>query len=265
MRTRAQIEAASRATASWYMAGDSIVARVLGKTKMLLDPKDMSLTPHLVMDGFWESWVTVWCLANVTPNDKVLNIGANCGYFALLFARETQEVVAVEPQPRLADRIRWSARLNGFDNLRVVEAIAGAMHRDGVLMKCYDGLTGSAHVTAAYEDGCIYVTEVPAHELLPGATCVFIDAEGHEPHIWKGLGPALERNVRWVALEWAPSRYADAPAFLAELHAWGDVMVIDHDGDEKSVQDADLLRGSSGDWEMLVIRRHGMTEKSFSF
>jgi FkbM family methyltransferase len=265
MKTRAQIESASRAAASWYPAsGGRLVARIIGGMKIVLDPADFSLTPHLVMDGFWESWITAWCFSNVQSDDKVLNVGANCGYFSLLFAREAREVVAVEPQVNLAECIRWSARLNGLNNLRVVEAIAGSRHRDDVPMKLYDGLMGSAHVTEQYDAGCIRVTEVPTHELMPDATCVFVDAEGHEPQIWEGLKPILDRGIRWIVLEWAADRYADAQGFLAELRAYGAVTVITHDGAERPVSDESLLR--HGDWEMVVVRpRETATDRHVTF
>jgi len=254
-KTRAQIETISRDAAAWYPLGDGrIVARVLGSTKIVVEQDDFSLAPHLVMDGFWESWVTVWCLANTRPSDRVLNIGANCGYFSLLFARIASKVVAVEPQPRLAANIRRSAMLNGLANLAVEEVVAGVEERD-VFLKLYDGLSGSAHVTETAHGTELRVRERPSGDLLPDATCVFVDAEGYEPLIWAGLGPALP-SARWVCLEWAPDRYKDAVGFLAALRAWGSITVIATDGSEAQTSDAALLSSATGSLETIVVRRH---------
>lgn len=252
MTSRSQIESISRAAVSWYPASDGrLVARILGDIKIVLEQSDFSLTPHLVMEGFWESWVTAWCVANVQKTDRVLNIGANCGYFALLFARKAARVVAVEPQHRFAEGISRSAQLNGFHNLEVIECVAGSAERQ-VRMKLYDGLSGSAHVIPGDEG--ILVTERHASGLMPDATCVFIDAEGYEPEIWAGLQILLgTSSVRWIALEWAPSRYADAPGFLADMRTYGNVTIINHSGVEENVPDARLLSLGDG-FETMVVR-----------
>jgi FkbM family methyltransferase len=236
---------------------------MLGRTKIVLDTRDFSLTPHLIMDGFWESWVTMWARNAVGGGDRVLNIGANCGYYALLFAGQGCQVVAVEPQPHLAEGIRLSAALNGWSGrIAVRECIAGVAHGN-VTLQLHDHFAGSAYVDQretseprpALEGWTpVNVTSVPAHELMPDATCAFIDAEGYEPLIWAGLKPLLDaRQLRWVALEWSPARYPDPASFLAELRAYGQVVVVDPRGSTRPIPDAELLSGA--DWDTLVVRR----------
>ena len=255
---RAQLEQASRAVASWYPAGgDRLVARVLTNLKLVVDRRDMSLTPHLVMDGFWESWITVWAMAQCQPNQKMLNIGANCGYYAVLFGRGMKRVVAVEPQPHLAENIALSAALNGLsDRISVKRAVAGAEHRSTHL-QMHDHFAGSAFVGKSEDDGWgqhLPVEEVPAHELMPDATCAFIDAEGYEPLIWRGLKPLLDkRQLSWIALEWAPSRYDDPETFLRQLSDYGRLSVVMDQGQEVPANPTTLLGGT--EWDTLVVRR----------
>jgi FkbM family methyltransferase len=260
MSQRARLEQRSRTGASWYPSGpDRIVARMLGSMKIVLDPADFSLTPHLVMDGFWESWISVWAMANVLQTDHVLNIGANCGYYAMLFAKGNAHVVAVEPQQKLAENIALSAALNGLGGrVRVEQCVAGTVEADRSC-QLYTDFHGSAHVSAgdvehpSLAGDTITVKERPAHELMPDATCAFIDAEGYEPVIWEGLAPLrAKKQLRWVALEWAPARYSDPKGFLAQLRQYGLVSVVVGDGTERPMNDAALLKGS--DWDTLVVR-----------
>lgn len=261
--SRGQIESVSRAGANWYPAADNrIVATMLGEVKIVLDQRDFSLTPHIVMSGFWESWITAWFLKNIIKDaDRLLNIGANCGYYALAGCRAgCKKVVAVEPQPHLARNIRVSSFLNGWqDRLEVKQVIAGVEARE-VEMQLYPDFQGSAHV--AKSEGLEFpdlageklkVWERPAAELMPEATCIFVDAEGYEPYIWQGLQPLLEKKqLRWIALEWAPARYDDAAAFLGELRSVGDLSVIANEGVETKISDQQLL--ADGDWDTLVVR-----------
>jgi len=191
---RAQLEQMARSKASWYPVDEHrVVARVLGDLKMVIDTRDMSLAPHLVMDGFWESWITLWAISQCGSSDRMLNIGANIGYYTILFARSMKRVVAVEPQPSLADNIKISADLNGFGSrVEVKQCVAGSEYRTVVLQQ-HRHFTGSAFVGGTPDDvdwaDRISVQEVPAAELMPDATCAFIDAEGYEPIIWEGLKP----------------------------------------------------------------------------
>jgi FkbM family methyltransferase len=233
------------------------VARVLGGIKIVLDTRDFSLTPHLVMDGFWESWVTLWVQANINKDDHALNIGANCGYFTLLMAEAGASVVAVEPQPHFAAGIRLSAALNGCsDRVKVEECVAGCENQE-VTFQLHEHLAGDAYVDRGGEERAGFsptrAQERPAHELMPSATVAFIDAEGYEPYIWQGLAPLLEkRQLRWVALEWTPRKYSDPAAFLAELSQCGPLAIIRDDGHEQEASMEALLRVP--DFHMLVIR-----------
>jgi FkbM family methyltransferase len=230
---------------------------MLGGTKIVLDQRDFSLTPHLAMDGFWESWITSWAMQQ--RGSRLLNIGANCGYYTLLFAGQGFHVVAVEPQVALADNIELSARLNGWsDRIRVERCVAGAEDRD-VPLQLYPDFHGSAHVTGSVEEHpalageVVMVNERVAASLMPDATCVFVDAEGYEPLIWEGLQPLLaKRQLEWIALEWAPVRYADPSAFLAELKAYGRLAVVGALGQEVLIEDDALLSGT--EWDTLVVR-----------
>lgn len=256
--SRQRLETICRNGASWYAAGPSrIVARIFGDTKIVLDPEDFSLTPHLAMDGFWESWVSLWAMNNTTGDDRVLNVGANCGYFTLLFAREGARVVAVEPQGKLVNNLKLSLALNGYqERVEVRQCVAGSERRV-VPFQEHKHFGGSAFVGT--ESGVEWrgssVSEVAAHELMPDANCVFIDAEGYEPQIWAGLKPLLDRGqLDWVTLEWAPARYHSPADFISSMRGYGDLYIVRDDGREAEAKDSDLLCGDD-EWATLVVRR----------
>jgi len=258
VKTRADIERLSRAGVSAYQIGDDrMIARVLGEMKIVVDTRDISVTPHLVMDGFWESWITSWAISKVGKGERILNVGANCGYFALVFARlvgETGRVVAVEPQQRLAEGVEMSATLNGFGGrLAVQRCVAGSVNRV-VSVRVPGRLLGGASVTSDAGEDSFLVEEVSTSDLMPDATGVFVDAEGYEPVIWEGMRAMLDGpHFRWACIEWAPSRYADPNGFLATLRRAGSLLLVGYDGEERLASDHQLL--AVPDYESLVIRR----------
>jgi len=95
------IEEKSRSAArSYYLGDNTVLAVILGELRMVLDSSDRGLVPHLMLDGFWESWVTAWIISNLRRGEVALNIGANCGYYAVMMARQVGsggKVVAIEP------------------------------------------------------------------------------------------------------------------------------------------------------------------------
>src|SRR5262245_48390832 len=63
------------------------------------------------------------------PGDVVVDVGANYGYTACLFAYEVEEsgrVLAIEPGPRMFDLLRSNVERNVPDRVQVVNAAAGS-------------------------------------------------------------------------------------------------------------------------------------------
>src|SRR5688572_19819262 len=41
-----------------YLGNNTGLCKVLTKYKIYVDTRDAGVTPHYIMDGFWESWLT---------------------------------------------------------------------------------------------------------------------------------------------------------------------------------------------------------------
>ena len=68
-----------------YLGDHTALCRVLGFYKMYLDTTDTGFASHLLLDGFWEMWLTVFFARQVKPGMTVIDVGANYGYYTLLF------------------------------------------------------------------------------------------------------------------------------------------------------------------------------------
>lgn len=249
------IEEKSRAAVrSHYLGKQTILAVTLGELRMVLDSSDRGLVPHLVLDGFWESWVTAWIISNLRRGEVALNIGANCGYYAVMMARQVGnlgKVVAIEPNATHAQNIQHSMHLNGFHgHATVVRAVASDSEGERRFLMRDDGMSMNSAVS---ESGNCIVAAVTADSVCPGATFAVIDTEGHEPMVWAGMKKIRSNPSFRAVIEWSPARYSDPRGFYETIVSDGfSCTYIDHDGSEKPAPEPMMMDGVE---RMVVLRR----------
>ncbi len=69
---------------SVYVGNNMVLTSTLCSQKLYVDTRDVSLSPHIIIDGYWESWVTRAIQRLVKPGMIVVEIGANIGYYTTL-------------------------------------------------------------------------------------------------------------------------------------------------------------------------------------
>lgn len=251
--------------ANAYLGDHTSLCRVLGRYKMFVDTRDVGLATHLLLDGFWEMWLTEALSAAVKPGMVVADIGANLGYYSLLMADLVEAggvVHAFEPNPTVADLMWKSCDVNGFgDRVR--------LHRDP--LGCEDGKPvglivpaaepKNAHVTPHLDaPGAIALTtrRFDAIPDLLDVDVIKIDAEAAEYDIWRGMTGRLDRTDKslTIFMEFASTRYEDPDGFLAEVEARGfalGVVTLD-DGVERRTRQQILAAPALVD-QMLMLTR----------
>src|SRR5258707_8071492 len=110
-------DAIRRRVQTAYLGDGLVLARILGRQKILLNGSDRGFACHLMLDGFWEMWLTQFLAGQVKPGMTVVDVGANFGYYTVLFADavgDAGRVIAVEPNPDAAALLRETVLLNGY-------------------------------------------------------------------------------------------------------------------------------------------------------
>jgi FkbM family methyltransferase len=248
---------------------DTALCRVLSKYKMYVDITDIGITPHLLLDGFWEMWITQYIAAQVRPGMRVVDIGANVGYYTLLMAdlvTDNGQVVAFEPNLRLQSLLRQSININGYANrvhLRG-EAVAG---RSGCELTFAIPRTDPKNghlVTDAKNDfdPQHYRLETVLTITLDDADLgridfIKIDAEGAESAIWTGMQRTIAANPEMtVLLEFKANRWPEWSAFLDDLNRLGFALRhVDFDGQIKPLTAGQITAERYDEDWMLVLRR----------
>src|SRR4051794_20302585 len=76
-----ELEGRIKNSGTIQLSPNEVMTKIFSGAKMYLDPHDIAVVPHLVLDGEWEHDVTHAWLSIVKENDIVIDIGANFGYF----------------------------------------------------------------------------------------------------------------------------------------------------------------------------------------
>jgi FkbM family methyltransferase len=142
------------------------------------------------------------------PDDLVVDVGANFGFWALLAARRGCRVIAVEPVADTRALLAANAAANGL--AQRVEIVAEALSDSDEMLTIAvpGGESGqaSAHPGDRVDVATLSVPATTLDELLGDRSVRFlkIDVEGHEPAVLRGAGRALASGqIEYVLIELA--------------------------------------------------------------
>jgi FkbM family methyltransferase len=172
--------------------------RVAGRTRFgfRIAGDQHSVMPRcLYWFGHWEPLLSAWVRESLSPGDTFVDVGANIGYFTMMAARAvgpSGSVVAFEPSPATRRLLEENLRRNSLDNVRIVEAAAGA--DDGVI-PLYRAPWNNAETSTLPLPGTeheadvrsIAVPEALSEAELARARIIKIDVEGAEPAVLEGI------------------------------------------------------------------------------
>jgi len=265
--SRYDSEAAIRhACKTAYLGDHTVLCRILARYKMFVDTRDVGLATHLMLEGYWEMWVTEAIISLMREGMVAADIGANLGYFTLLMADlagPSGRVHAFEPNPRLAELLDKSVSLNGFASRVDVHQLALSAKNEGMVTL----------IVPAGEPKNGYLADVGDHlpengQYVPVARLdgrqewadiefAKIDVEGAEELVWAGMQGLLDNGrLKTVILEFTPGRYENPANFLEALLAPGFSLArIDYTRGIVETSATDVLAGDPYEDVMLVLRR----------
>jgi len=250
---------------SWAIpvGDDMILCRVLGAFKLFADPLDRSISPHLMMDGYWEPRTTETMIDLMRYGMVAIDVGANLGYFTLLLSAlcgPQGRVLSFEPNPRTARRLQASIMLSPFrDRIDLYPDVLGETDGREVNLLLSHEHPGGTHVTALAPDGPDFISARTRRlDGVPGAldaTLVKIDAEGMEEAIWRGMTAMIAGDrLRYVILEFSQNCYENGPAMIDQAEAAGfTIAVIDDQRGVRPIDRKEIFDGT--EQRMLLFRR----------
>jgi FkbM family methyltransferase len=202
---------------------------------IFVDPTDEQLTPSIVAYGLWEFWIERVIRKLLRPGDRVIDVGANVGYYTLVMSSvigPKGRLDAFEANPRMARLLRRTVSCSGRSEFvsvheKIVADRAGVMH-----LNVSDRFAGAGNVAengwGIGEDTEVVECEaVRLDDLAPeGAVDLLrIDTEGSEVLILNGAMGILARSPTIkLCIEWhvgMMSARGDVTALIAALTQMG--------------------------------------------
>lgn len=155
--------------------------------------------------------------AVLLPGDTFIDIGANHGGFSLSaieLVGADGKIIAVEPQPRLADAVRKSLRASGACTFDVIEVAIS--DEDGTATLVVPATnSGAANL---FGGGCaaderlqvktIRLDDAVDWRKLPGEIVLKIDVEGSEERVLDGARALIEARRPTILFELSPQNLA---------------------------------------------------------
>ncbi|WP_425989011.1 FkbM family methyltransferase [Brevundimonas sp. TWP2-3-2] len=259
------LERRSRALVQTAFLGNQLtLCRVLGRYKLYVPTTDVGFGAHVMMDGLWESWLTVFMASRIKPGMRVVDAGANHGYYTVFFADlvgPEGRVAAVEPSPRTASLLRQTVIVNGFDSrVSVFENALVATDGETLVFHTPSSEPKNARVVTSDHAGHLDMVEVTGARLdtliadWPRVDFIKVDVEGAEEAALSGAWGVIERDRPELLLEFNGLRCQDPAGLLDRLEAlYGPARTVGFDSALHAVSREALLSPDDEEDQILYF------------
>ncbi|WP_313574834.1 FkbM family methyltransferase [Brevundimonas sp.] len=218
----------------FYLGSELAMVRLNCGHMLYVDPLDEHVSANIIAHGHWEASVHKALLRLVRPGFRIIEVGANIGYYTVTMAGAVGPngfVTAFDGNPRLIGLVQRSLLLNGYaQRARLIPKAALDLPSqiDFVISRRN---SGGGYVSLwnenPYEDGQTLSVEAVRidDQELGQADLIRIDAEGSEPFILRGAEQTLRANPDIIlCLEWSIVQMGSrtsVPDFVNWLDALG--------------------------------------------
>ena len=201
---------------------------IIDGNKMFLDEKDSLL---LSINKIYEKNETNFVKDSVNKGDVVIDIGANIGYYTLMFAKlvgDTGKIYSFEPDPRNFLILEKNIQINGYNNVILEKKSVSSKLGKSILYVNENSAGSSMHkpnnvVNQIDVDLITLDNYFEVNSITPDF--IKIDIEGYELNALKGMESILQSSDKTkIMIEYNPltkkefnSDPMDNLTFLSEL------------------------------------------------
>ena len=246
-----------------YLGDYTALTNTVFGHKMFVDTRDIQITPHICLDGFWEMHIIKFLLKMIKEGMNVVDIGANIGCHSIPIAASLGEkgrVYCFEANPYVFDLLHRNLMVNGLlekatlcnkavalESGRREFHMSKRFHGSGTLGKIGDEISSRyPDETTIIEVETTSLDDYFADEAIR-IDVMKMDVQGSEPIVFKGMKRTLRDNPEIkIICEFEPSCISavgeDPKEFIEEIVNNGfRIHVIRPDSRTERVSPSDLL------------------------
>jgi FkbM family methyltransferase len=258
------------------LVSDQEVAVECEGSWIYVDPRDIGVSLYLMTEHVYEPRLTELLKQVLRPGMRVVDGGANIGYFTLLCAKLVGDdggVYAFEPEPRNFGLLQRSVERNRARN--VVLTQSALSDRSGVERLYLDrsnfGEPSLREANVSDPAGTVEVETLTLDEFLaslpdPRVDLIKLDTQGAEGLVLAGASRLLAEQAPCIIMEFCPwglrNMGADPLQLLGDLRGQGFAIEVldDRSGRLLKPTDAEIVSGCEGrdhgrGFVTLVLRR----------
>jgi FkbM family methyltransferase len=206
----AQFQAIRRSHAV-YLGDDTACTFLHNGWRILVDTRSIDVGIHLIFGGDWETQLTRVFERMLFKGATVLDVGANHGYYTMtaapIIGREGR-VIAFEANPRFAELVYLSLRLNGFSTFAEVHNVAVGDQPGVATLRYEKNFSGGGSITptrtlqnqtGSQDHREAVNVQMATIDSILGERCssinvIKMDIEGAEPGAFRGMTKTLQQS-----------------------------------------------------------------------
>lgn len=208
------------------VGNNRILTTTIYKNKIFIPACDLSLTPCILIDGYWEKWITDYFITIIKSGDTILDIGCNVGYYTLLcrnYVGDTGKVVAFDANPELVSMVNDTLAINGYQNNCICYNYAVCSENGEKTFCIQDKYLGGSHLLNKPHKNRIehelVVKSIKLDDFINEKVDIIkIDVEGSEFDVLKGAEKILynNKNIK-IITEFSVKRFINSEDSLDDF------------------------------------------------
>jgi len=171
------------------------------------------VSQYIRQHRIWESYETQLVCQCIQPGQTTIDIGANMGYFSLLFAALTGSqgrMLAFEPEPTNFDLLQKNIAHNQFNHAEAFNLALSDSNSSGFIYLNHDNRGDHKIFPSEQERDALPIELLEGDAFLEPRIAdvhfIKIDTQGSEYQVLKGLRQTLQKNHKYltILLEYSP-------------------------------------------------------------
>ena len=232
------VSARLHAPNSIYLGNHIALTQTYFGAKMYVDTRDRSIAPFLLLNGYWEKWISIFFISVLKRGMTVVDIGANLGYYSIMAGARvgsSGKLYCFEANPQIFSILADNIHLNGLLTRTKLINKAVYSRQDTLDFYCAKKYMGSSSLDSRLDkslhdlNDSAVKTSVESISLdnyfIPGTRVDLLkmDAEGAEYEILQGASRILRENKHLqIIMEYSsPMLGKDAAPLLEYLENLG--------------------------------------------